>query len=339
MSKSYDDQVREQIEQYRDTEDMQALPGAFHLWSPEFIIPGMESVFGVGDINSFYVEAFTAASRDNPKVPVFASMGCGDGVVEIGIARALRERGIERFRFVCYDLSDILLDRFGAGIPPDLAENFELVVGDLNTKIIDTKFDAIMANHSLHHMVELERIFDSVYENLTDRGIFVTNDMIGRNGHMRWPEALGFLHAFWGLLAEKYKYNHQLKRLELAYDNMDCSAEGGFEGIRAQDILPLLREKFHFDLFLGFGNLIDVFIDRGFGHNFNPHNPSDLAFIDTVAQMDELLLEAGYLKPTHLVAAMTKTPLGPTRYWKHLSPDFCVRLPGASQPKLTQAAA
>jgi len=33
----------------------------------------------------------------------------------------------------------------------------------------------------------------------------------------------------------------------------DCSKQG-FEGIRAQDILPLLVKKFSFRSFLGFGN-------------------------------------------------------------------------------------
>src|SRR5262249_55515944 len=155
---------------------------------------------------------------------------------------------------------------------------------------------------------------------LEDDGYFLTSDMIGRNGHMRWPEALAFVHAFWGLLDDHYKFNHPLKRFEPVYENLDCSASG-FEGIRAQDILPLLLEKFHFDLFVGFGNLVDLFIDRCFGHNFDPNKPADLAFMDVIAQVDELLLEAGYLKPTHILAAMTKTPLGPTRYWKNLSPE------------------
>ena len=64
---------------------------------------------------------------------------------------------------------------------------------------------------------------------------------------MRWPEAYGVLSELWKELPETYKYNHQLKRLEIEYENWDCSTEG-FEGIRSQDILPLLIETFHLDL-------------------------------------------------------------------------------------------
>ena len=80
--------------------------------------------------------------------------------------------------------------------------------------------------------------------------------MIGRNGHQLWPEALEIVHEFWRQLPERYRYNRALKRYEELYENWDCSLES-FEGIRAQDILPLLLEYFHFQLFVGCGNVID----------------------------------------------------------------------------------
>ena len=81
---------------------------------------------------------------------------------------------------------------------------------------------------------------------------------------MRWPEALGIVEAISANAPDRYKYNHQLKRYEERLDNWDCSEEG-FEGVRAQDILPLLVKRFAFRKFLAFGNLTDLFIDRSFG--------------------------------------------------------------------------
>ena len=154
----------------------------------------------------------------------------------------------------------------------------------------------------------------------------MTDDMIGRNGHQRWPEALKFVNQLWSELPEKYKYNRKLNRLEKEYENFDCSTEG-FEGIRAQDILPLLVERFRFDLFIGFGNIIDIFIDRCFGPNFDPENEWDRDFIDRVQALDAAEIESGRIKPTHIMAAMTKRPTGPTKMYKHLSPQFCIRRP------------
>jgi hypothetical protein len=51
-----------------------------------------------------------------------------------------------------------------------------------------------------------------------------------------------------------------------------------FEGIRSQDILPLLLEYFHFEVFIPYGNVIDPFIDRTFGPNFDSSREWDRDF-------------------------------------------------------------
>ena len=136
-----------------------------------------------------------------------------------------------------------------------------------------------MAHQSLHHVVALETLFEKTRMAIGDKGVFVVSDIIGRNGHMRWPEAMVEIDKIWAAMPDRYKYNHALKRFEATYENWDCSTEG-FEGIRAQDILPLLQQYFSFEMFLGFGNLIDIFVDRAFGHNLDINSEEDKAFID-----------------------------------------------------------
>src|SRR5690554_4480001 len=142
---------------------------------------------------------------------------------------------------------------------------------------------------------------------------------------MRWPEALDALEPFWNELPARYKFNQLLKRQEDTYINHDCSTEG-FEGIRAQDILKLLVERFNFELFVPFANIILVLIDRPFGHNFDASNPDDLAFIDRVHLKDEELILKGTLKPTQMLAAMTKAEVSQTKLVDPtLTPAFCIR--------------
>src|SRR5205085_2791623 len=71
------------------------------------------------------------------------------------------------------------------------------------------------------------------------------------------------IDRIWRQLPVRFKYHHQLRRLEHEYENWDCSTEG-FEGIRAQDILPLCVERFEFRRFLGWASLVEILIDRGF---------------------------------------------------------------------------
>ena len=325
MNQTYEDQVRQQIEQYRDTENMHDLPAVFHVWSASCVLPGLKHVFGTEDINQFYVEAFIAAARSNPEPPVFLSLGCGDGAVEIGIAQTLRQRGVGRFRFVCYDLSDILLDRFRQALPADLADCFELTTGDLNAHVFEAKFDAVMANHSLHHIVDLEGVYRTTFECLTDDGVFVTNDMIGRNGHMRWPEARLFVEFFWPMLTQRQRRNVLLRRQESAFVDFDCSNEG-FEGVRAQEVLPLiLRQGFHPWKFFGFGGMVDVFVDRCFGPGFDVANPDDAFLARRIAFLNEVLLDAGLVKPTMMLAYFTKSQRGDAVHFRNRSAAASVR--------------
>ena len=47
------------------------------------------------------------------------------------------------------------------------------------------EYDAVIANQSLHHVTNLEGLFDAIRHSLHPTGVFVTSDMIGRNGHDR----------------------------------------------------------------------------------------------------------------------------------------------------------
>jgi len=241
------------------------------------------------------------------------------------------ERGINRFRFVCYELSDVLLSRFRAAIPGELTGHFELRHGDLNAReTFGMRFDAIMANHSLHHMVDLEGIFRATYESLADGGIFVTADMIGRNGHMRWPEARLFVDFFWPFMSQRQRNNNLLGRSEPQFIDHDCSSEG-FEGVRSQDVLPvILAQGFTAWKFLGFGGMIDVFVDRCFGPNFDIDNTDDAFLARRIAFLNEFLLDAGLVKPTMMFAYFVKYPVEEL-YYRNRSARSAIR-DTASEP-------
>lgn len=110
---------------------------------------------------------------------------------------------------------------------------------DFNNWQSDGFYDLIIALHSLHHVVELEHLFAEIKKSLPAEGYFITSDIIGRNGHKCWPEAVKVLKKIWREMPKRYRYNHQLNMVQKKYINHDCSVDS-FEGIRAQDILPLI---------------------------------------------------------------------------------------------------
>jgi SAM-dependent methyltransferase len=198
---------------------------------------------------------------------------------------------------------------------------------DFNTWQPATTYHAVLANQSLHHVVALEHLFDAVAAQLAPQGRFIIADMIGRNGHQRWPEARAIIDEFWATLPPEKRRNRLLGRIEHRFQDWDCSV-AGFEGVRAQDILPLLIQRFQFEMFLPFGNLVDPFTDRAFGHNFSAEDAQDRAFIDRVHARDEAEISAGRITPTHMFAVLCREHVASPRLLPGLTPAFCVRKAG-----------
>ena len=272
----YSTRAEAQIRQYEAQPEIHDLPAIFHLWSNSFLTLRMRSVFGTSDTAAFYA-GFILESFERTGIRRVLSVGAGDASIEISAANAVRARGAGAFRIDCLELSPVLVERAEHSIRQNgLAQEVLPQVCDINQWQPDAVYGAVMAHHSLHHIVELEHLFAAIDTALAAEGLFLTQDIIGRNGHMRWPESLAAIDHIWRQLPIRFKYNRALRRLEQEFDNWDCSTEG-FEGIRAQDILPLCVDRFKFRRFLCWGSLMEVFTDRGFGPNFDPGDPFEQA--------------------------------------------------------------
>lgn len=324
----YSLRVEKEIENYKSVENVHDLPAIFHYWSNKYLLPRFRQ-FGFDSLEEFFCVYLTRiCNNSKDTICRFISIGAGNCDLEAEIVETLHGSGINNFILECVDVNKYMLDRGRVlAREKNLVGNMTFTSTDINSWRPKQKYRVVIVNQALHHFLELEQLFDKIYNVLHSNGYFLISDMIGRNGHMRWPEALIIVNELWKKLPNKYRYNHQLKRLEIEYDNWDCSKEG-FEGIRAQDVLPLLvNSKFKFELFIAFGNVINIFVDRSFGPNFDPNNKWDRLFIDKVHYLDQQYLEKGIIKPTQMIAALTKCPLNKMRIYKHLSPDFCVRWP------------
>lgn len=325
-TRQYLQRVKEQIRQYEHTENMHAqLPDIFRYWQEKYFKPRFVEVCGVNNHLEFYWKPIAKRIQQIGCKNVI-SFGCGDAQVEVGVASGLKKEGIQDFRFHCVELSPVQIQRARESVTKaGLTENFVFIEGDFNTWEPDGQiFAGAMCHHALHHVLALEHLIMSVRSALHPQGCFVSIDVVGRNGHMRWPEALEIIEKIWRFLPKEKRYHHILKAQDAEYVNRDCSTEG-FEGIRAQDILPTLHQHFEFETFFAFGNLIDVFTSRGFGACYDSNNELDTAFIDFIQFLNDLLIDLGHIKPTRMCAVMTLESQKQVRTYKHWTPKFCIR--------------
>jgi SAM-dependent methyltransferase len=321
---SYTIQVQAELEHYADQEIVHDLPEIYHIWSERYVIPLLAEVgfHGLDDFLDSHVAE--QCMRQAPGRARLVSLGAGNGDTEIAIARRLAERGIENLDVVLLELNPQMLQRAEREAARcGMGDRVTGEATDLNSWHAHESADIYFANHSLHHIVALENLLAEVSSTLNPDGVLLVNDMIGRNGHMRWPEAAELVQMIWHIIPPRYRWNMWRQAPDETYPDIDCSSEG-FEGIRSQDILPLLLKSFHPEIYVTFANVVDPFVDRIYGPNFDTTNTDDLAFIDAVGRLDDAVIDLGLATPTHLVASF-RTHMVDCRYPRRRSPQRTLR--------------
>lgn len=323
----YRRRVKQQIAQFADMGSLWRPGSITQYWMLQHVAPRINEVFGLKGVFDVYTGALSECVRKTAaagKTARFISIGSGDCQVEINQAKRLKAKGGGPFVFVATDISDIRLDRAKkAAIAAGVGEHFEFQNIDFNDFKFDRQYDAFLAHHILHHIVNLEGLFATIHESMHADSVFLTNDLIGRNGHQRWPETLEWTESLWPMLPNHYRFNFQFNKVHERFLDWDC-AKTGFEGIRAQDILPLLIQRFGFDGFVGYGGIIDPFIERGYGRNLDVSRAEDRAFIDHVEKLNQTLMEEGRIKPTQMLAVMRRSG-GAGKTYRGLTPEKAVR--------------
>ncbi|WP_017325327.1 trans-aconitate 2-methyltransferase [Synechococcus sp. PCC 7336] len=326
MFRGYKSRVKHQIQQFEDPSKLKKLPPIYHYYTKKFVIPRLKEVFGITNALDFYISHIAEILPKTTSQHIM-SIGSGDCNVEIKIAKGLVKSGIKEFVLECHELSPIRLGRAQQLVKEEnLQQHFSFHETDFNDFQLNHQYSAFIAHHTLHHIVELESLFEQIVQFLEPNGRFLTIDMIGRNGHMRWPEALEFIEKMWDFLPDKYKFQHQFQKYHEKFVNWNC-AHKGFEGIRAQDILKLLVDMFECEKFYAFGNLPDIFIERGYGHNFDVEDKADTAFIDFIEHVNDTLIDCGYLKPTMMfgIFSLIGSEKSEMRVYKDRTPECCIR--------------
>jgi SAM-dependent methyltransferase len=140
------------------------------------------------------------------------------------------------------DLNESLLQSAAANFPEGVEP--ELVAGDLNRiRDFGERFDVILCVSGLHHIVELESVLAFIDGSLADNGEFWSiGEAIGRNGNRLWGRDLAAANACFQALPARLRFNHHTGTTDASLPDDDYGS-GTFEGIRSQDIMPLLLER------------------------------------------------------------------------------------------------
>ena len=301
------------------------LPDIFHYWSNKYIAPDLNR-FGCSNPGDLFFQQTRDYLKKSAHQRInILSIGSGDCAFEIKIIERLLRWRLSNFVLECVEVNQDKLDSGRrAVIDAGLSDYFLFTCEDSNHWQPYRRYGVVFANQSLHEVYRLEGLFDSVKRALKPGGLFIISDKIGRNANMCWPEAIDAIKPFWQELPQSYRYNRLLKRQEEHFINPDGLIRMS-GAIRSQDILILLIERFNFKFFFPYGNIIFVFIDKAFGHNFDVNADWDKGFVDRVHSYDEAALISGELAPVSMMAVLTREETEMVLRHPVLTPQHCVR--------------
>lgn len=322
----YKKRISQQIAQYKNVKNMHgSMSDTFTYWATQLNNPRFREATKLTNFYECYKSYFVTAIEETGNNRL-ASFGSGEARVEIQLAKLIKDAGVADFQIECLELSPFQNERATElAAEAGVSEHIVPIVADFNSWRPEGHYAGFMAHHALHHVQELEHLFDAIKDGMLERSAFVTFDVIGRNGHMRWPETYELVNKMWQFLPPEKREHTILKRIDDEFFNHDCSTHG-FEGIRAQDIMPELLKRFNFEMFVSWGGMTDVFVSRGYGGNFDISIKEDRGFIEFIDFLNELLLDLGHIKPTVMGSVLKKHEVESPRIYKDRTPEKMTRI-------------
>ncbi len=280
---------------------------------------------GVNDVDDFYLGYLLEVCRRYPhRTNAILSIGTAGHDLDVELARRAREAGAENFNIHCLSEPDPTPREDPTNAAgPQLAGHLSLIQSDIRSWQAPEPYSLIIANESLHHLGEPALALDKLAACLDAEGTLLTSTPIGRWDRMESPVAAEMVEQIWKLMPESYRHTRDLEKLERRYP-ANAASEQSRPWSRCSALLPELMSRFHFEVFIAYGNVINAFIDPEIGPNFDPDNKSDRSFIDQVAALDDGKIDAGLIPPTHLLAALRTSPVWETTVYRHWTPEFCL---------------
>jgi|GEM_PF-295996 len=218
------------------------------------------------------------------------NLGCGFGDLE---AHAFAAGKVSSFDSL--DLSPAAVEYCKArfrGLPATFT------VSDLDRLgPLPASYDVVFAASVLHHVVELPRLLDAVYDSLVPGGWFVFDEYVGPSRFQWRPRQLevvnGLLSAMPIRLRRDLRRPLRVKRRVYPNPLDERSRDSPYEAVRSEEILKLVSERFTIVRRRDYGGAILHPLLDGIAGNFRIGSASDMRLLYRLLLLERELEKAG----------------------------------------------
>jgi SAM-dependent methyltransferase len=227
-------------------------------------------------------------------------------VLSLCAGAARIERGLldglgARVELTLMDINDDLLrlaaEDFAAS---GAAAKVDTICADVNAvELPRSRYDVVICVSALHHVVELEHVVDEIAASLAAGGEFWSiGEYVGRTGARLFDDSYAVADGLFARLPEPYRRNHLLGKgaPDAHLRNFDCSLNT-FEGIRSEDILPVLEARMEPRQVDRWSTIAWRVLGPAYVPNYDVEQIVDRALVELIAHRDVDALRSGELRP------------------------------------------
>jgi len=228
-------------------------------------------------------------------VDLCLALGCGHGVferhaIEFGIARHVH----------AIDISQVAIESARqAAKDAGLEAYIEYKVGDINKiSFSPSKYDLVVAMSSVHHVAELENLFEQCARTLKPGGLLFMDEYVGPSRFQTPPGLRTLIDGLLQTLPVHYRVNvftnDGATRDEYIVPTIEqMIAIDPSEAVRSSEIMTALRERFEIIEYKPYGGGIQHQLFSGIMGNFNPDNQEDARLLNAISDLEMSLESVG----------------------------------------------
>jgi ubiquinone/menaquinone biosynthesis C-methylase UbiE len=233
--------------------------------------------------------------KDGRGVSKGLSIGCGNGVLE----RQARTVGAVG----SFDAYDIALGAIQEAQKLAMAEGIDRINYEVknfnNLELPESHYDVVFASSAIHHIKNLEGLFEQIKKTLKPGGLFIMIEYVGPSQFQFTPKAVGIINDILSILPPRFRRLNTVppqERLAFHVSSVEyMNATDPSEAIRSAEILPLLKNSFEILEKKDFGGTINHMLLQGIIHNFEDGTPEGTSMLRLLLYFEDLLIREGIL--------------------------------------------
>ncbi len=219
------------------------------------------------------------------------SLGCGTGILERQVQQKNLFKRIEAFDFA----DEVIRQAKESAHKEGLKISYH--VADLNKlKLKKNYYHFIFANSVLHHLKNLEFVYNQISQALVDGGIVFINEYVGPSQFQYTDKQTEIINNILDILPKQYKKrvtDHKSLKPHFYPASIDyMNDHDPSEAVRSKEIIPLLKKKFDIIEHKDFGGSLLHMLMQDIVGNFNSKNEKDIVLLKLLIYIEEYLIKS-----------------------------------------------